>query len=66
MLVITKMRDLCSSIIFCYYIIKPNILFPYYTPNIIYLTNYILLSIGLQMLFLAFYREVLIEKKTLS
>lgn len=43
MLVIINMRNFCYSIIFYYYIIKPNITFLYYTFNIIYLANYILI-----------------------
>lgn len=41
MLAITNMRDPRCSIIFCYHITKPNILFLRYTSNIIYSANYI-------------------------
>lgn len=41
MLVITNIHGPCCSIIFSYYITKPNILFPYYTLFIAYSANYV-------------------------
>lgn len=44
MLTIRNIYSLYYFIIFYYYIIKSNIIFLYYTPNIVYSDNYVIIQ----------------------